>query len=218
MRWFEEGEHVAKRVVESREQSLERLLRHVHKHLEGVAGHPDGCWDFDVHGDHMHYGIFSLNGRATPAHRASWTLHNGPIPAGLFCCHRCDRRRCVRPEHLFLGDAKANTLDMHAKGRNNNRGSRAESFDEEVAKLFPSHALMIGTSSVWGNRYLPPPMMTTPRLRVPEHIFNKAQGLAVEHGWTRGAVYLHLMGIGLAYFDQHERKVERRKAKLAVAG
>jgi DNA invertase Pin-like site-specific DNA recombinase len=32
--------------------------------------------------------------------------------------HRCDNRRCVRPDHLFLGTFKDNTQDMMKKGRN----------------------------------------------------------------------------------------------------
>lgn len=51
------------------------------------------------------------------AHRASWELHNGPVPEGLMVLHHCDVRNCVNPEHLFLGTNKDNLEDCARKGR-----------------------------------------------------------------------------------------------------
>jgi hypothetical protein len=47
----------------------------------------------------------------------SWMLSRGPVPHGLFVLHRCDVKKCVNPEHLFLGTQKDNMDDCAAKGR-----------------------------------------------------------------------------------------------------
>lgn len=52
------------------------------------------------------------------AHRASWIIENKAlVPDGMNMLHRCDVRRCVRPDHLFLGTIQDNSDDMIAKGR-----------------------------------------------------------------------------------------------------
>jgi hypothetical protein len=51
------------------------------------------------------------------AHRVSLLIASGPFDMRLLVCHRCDNPSCVRPEHLFLGDAVDNMQDMSRKGR-----------------------------------------------------------------------------------------------------
>jgi hypothetical protein len=60
-----------------------------------------------------------------PAHRRVWELTHGPIPDGLFVCHHCDVRLCVRPSHLWLGTNEQNIGDRDRKGRQyDRRGAR----------------------------------------------------------------------------------------------
>jgi len=73
------------------------------------------------------YGKMQVNGRTISAHRAMWEWKFGPVPDDQFVLHRCDVMRCVRPDHLFLGDHQSNMDDKVFKGRQANGETFASS-------------------------------------------------------------------------------------------
>ncbi len=81
-----------------------------------------GCWLWvgSVGGHGYGQIMFRPNKAPTTTHRLVAAAVLGDI-TGKFVCHTCDVRACVRPDHLFVGDAKANSLDMVAKGRGRNQ-------------------------------------------------------------------------------------------------
>lgn len=79
---------------------------------------PDECWPW-VGKRNEAYGRFMVDGQFRPAHRVSYELLRGPIPAGLQIDHLCRNPRCVNPAHLEPVTQRENGLrGMSVPARN----------------------------------------------------------------------------------------------------
>lgn len=94
-----------------------------------------GCWLWKGGIQSSGYGVFypPEGGPGILAHRFSWKKHRGEPTACVL--HRCDVRRCVNPDDLFLGSKADNSRDMVAKGRSASRSSVTKEQVEEIQRL-----------------------------------------------------------------------------------
>lgn len=94
--------------------------------LAKTKSSPTGCLEWIATKDAKGYGHFSVQGTARLAHRVSWELHRGPIPAGMLVLHDCDNTSCVLIDHLHLGSHMENMAEASERKRwakNAKRGS-----------------------------------------------------------------------------------------------
>ncbi len=87
------------------------------------SGGPDACWPWlgssITAGGYGHVGVRIRRGvfKTFGAHVIARWIATGEWPGALCTLHACDYRRCVNPNHLFLGTHKDNAQDMIRKGR-----------------------------------------------------------------------------------------------------
>jgi hypothetical protein len=104
--------------------------------LKLVERKATGCHEWIGSKFQSGYGAVNWAGKKWRAHRLSYTLFVGPIPSEGQVLHRCDNPKCVNPNHLFLGDPKANAQDRTKKGRNNAEcGERRHSSKLDESKV-----------------------------------------------------------------------------------
>jgi hypothetical protein len=67
---------------------------------------------------HDGYPLKWHEGKTRMWHRVIFETHyKMRIPEGWCVCHKCDVRRCINPEHLFIGTYKDNFEDARLKNR-----------------------------------------------------------------------------------------------------
>lgn len=99
-----------------------------------------GCWLWAGEVDGRGRGQINIGPRkarrVSGAHRISYELHVGPIPAGLFVLHRCGIRHCVNPGHLFVGTR----LDSNGRRRT----SQMKIVDSVSSRKHPLYMTWLG--------------------------------------------------------------------------
>lgn len=118
------------------EEYLEDRLQFLLSKVE----HRDGHWLFTGAGDGNGYGklrVVMPDGAIwyPKAHALSYLLHVGDLESRMDVCHTCDQRRCINPEHLYLGTRTQNLVDACVARTSRHHGKPPRLLDNQVLEL-----------------------------------------------------------------------------------
>lgn len=117
---------------------LNRFWSKVHKRSD------IDCWEWTGYIHPYGYGKLKIRGRHKLAHRLSWIIAYGKIPNNMCICHKCDNRKCVNPNHLFVGTKSDNIKDRHVKGRSVKGESNGRAILTETQVVFIKQGIQNG--------------------------------------------------------------------------
>jgi len=79
------------------------------------------CWEWTGHHCAKGYGRCWFEGKVRQAHRVSYQMIVGEIPAGMTLDHTCRNRGCVNPAHVEPVTNKVNVLRGNSMPAQNHR-------------------------------------------------------------------------------------------------
>jgi hypothetical protein len=146
----------------------------------------DFCWLWKGSRRAKSYGLISVNGKPTGAHRVAYELLVGPIPKGQVVRHYvCDNPNCVNPAHLKLGTRADNVRDRMVKGRGRNEKglSVPERFWSKVQKQTDGCWFWAGVKDAggYGRFFVGGKLISAHRYSYEYHVEPIPDGLVVRH-------------------------------------
>jgi hypothetical protein len=114
------------------------------------------CWVWTAYIDAKGYGRFAVDRNPLGSHQVSFFLAFGYYPELPLCVlHKCDNRRCVRPDHLFEGTRIDNNADMVQKNRQvrGELSGRVKLTEKEVLEIRAAYASGTVTHRVLAAKY-----------------------------------------------------------------
>jgi len=107
-----------------KEATKEELEERYIKSFDKYVVRQEGCWGWKGSKNDYGYAMMSCNRKIGDqrAHRASWIIHNGPIPNDKVIRHLCNNPICTNINHLALGSKQDNTNDMIKANRHSHGG------------------------------------------------------------------------------------------------
>lgn len=85
--------------------------------MEKMTPAPNGCWEWTGGMRADGYGLVWFEGKAQRAHRIAYQVLKGPLDTKDVLCHKCDNRKCINPDHIFIGSRADNVRDAASKNR-----------------------------------------------------------------------------------------------------
>ena len=82
------------------------------------------CWIWIGTVDTSGYGQIKIDNKTKRAHRVSFEIFIAPIPNSVWhtdVLHLCNNKRCINPQHLYLGSDKDNRYDALLQGAYSDR-------------------------------------------------------------------------------------------------
>ncbi|KKM69960.1 hypothetical protein LCGC14_1445580 [marine sediment metagenome] len=111
----------------------------------------DGCWEWRGYCNTVTgYGVTVWQGKYWSLHRLIYTLTIGEIPQKLCILHHCDNRKCVNPQHLYIGTQADNMRDREIRDRGNRSHRFSPSDIADIRKVYQSNKDLPELSSRYG--------------------------------------------------------------------